>query len=217
MRTPNPPTGFSLSQICRPRPLTAPAGLYNQKLTHLRLLIDLPLLFEARPQPSITYRSLRDSYKADRDTNAQNSAGTNQFSTIGHSSYGNCLLDADRRPPRGWAMRWGLVDRCRVLSLRVGRSGLGRTNACQIPESLSEFLDMETTDERAQLASFRREWNPSAFPRSSRAVGPDKRGACRRARSRRTKAFSSGTNLQARKPRNEMALNPLKTNDPAKS
>ena len=90
MRTPNPPTGFSLSQICRPRPLTAPAGLYNQKLTHLRLLIDLPLLFEARPQPSITYRSLRDSYKADRDTNAQNSAGTNQFSTIGHSSYGNC-------------------------------------------------------------------------------------------------------------------------------
>jgi hypothetical protein len=45
---------------------------------------------------------------------------------------------------------------------------------------------------------------------------PGQRGACRRDRSRRTKAFSS-EEPHARKPRNEMALNPLKTNDPAKS
>ena len=164
MRTPNRPTGFSLSRICRQRSLTAPAGLYNQKLTHLRLLIDLPLLFEARPQPSITYRSLRDSYKADRDTNAQNSAETNQFSTIGHSSYGNCLSDADRHPPRGWAMRWASSTGVVFSACALGRSGLGQTNTCQIPESMSEFLEMETADKRAQLASFRREWNPSAFP-----------------------------------------------------
>src|ERR1700729_992783 len=144
MRTPNPPTGLSLSQICRQRPPAATAGFYNQKLTHLRLLIDLPLLFEARPQPSITYRSLRDSYKADRDTNAQNSAETNQFSTIGHSSYGNCLSDADRHPPRGWAMRWASSPGVVFSACALGRSGLGQTNTCQISESMSEFLEMET-------------------------------------------------------------------------
>src|ERR1700722_4210387 len=93
MRTPNRPTGFSLSRICRQRSLTAPAGLYNQKLTHLRLLTGLPLLFEARPQPSITYRSLRDSYKLTA-TRMHKTARGQGFSPLGHSSYGNCLSDA---------------------------------------------------------------------------------------------------------------------------
>src|SRR3984885_10071107 len=235
MRTPNRPTGFSLSRICRQRSLTAPAGLYNQKLTHLRLLIDLPLLFEARPQPSITYRSLRDSYKADRDTNAQNSAETNQFSTIGHSSYGNCLSDADRHPPRGWAMRWASSTGVVFSACALGRSGLGQTNTCQISESISEFLGVENilraehlcenfgrwkrSEGRAQLGSVRKAMESSWIRRPSRAAtGPDKKGgACRMEPARAAPKLFESEEPHATKPRNEMALNPLKTNDPAKS
>jgi hypothetical protein len=196
MRTPNRPTGFSLSRICRQRSLTAPAGLYNQKLTHLRLLIDLPLLFEARPQPSITYRSLRDSYKADRDTNAQNSAGTNQFSTIGHSSYGNCLSDADRRPPRGWAMRWASSTGVVFSACALGRSGLGQTNTCQISESMSEFLEMETM--RGSARNWRalgRQWNPSAFPdQAERPLARTKRGSLSNGSTPAEQSFLNGKN-----------------------
>jgi len=150
MRTPNPPTGLSLSQICRPRPPTATAGFYNQKLTHLRSLIDQPLLLEARPQPSITYRSLRDSYKADRDTNAQNSAGTNQFSTIGHSSYGNCLSDADRRPPRGWAMRWA--------SPTVSCSQPARWGAAALVKQIGSYSDSCCLGGERQLWPLEASW-----------------------------------------------------------
>ena len=235
MRTPNPPTGFSLSQICRQRPPAATAGLYNQKLTHLRLLIDLPLLLEARPQPSITYRSLRDSYKADRDTNAQNSAGTNY------------RLSSDQRAMQSSARKInsqlsvtvhtgtvyqtltgahhvggpcdGPLDRCRVLSLRVG---------AQRPWS-NKYLPKF----RISCQSFWR-WKYQRSARNWRALGGNgilphspikpngrwpgqKGGACRMEPARAEPKLFESEEPHARKPRNEMALNPLKTNDPAKS
>ncbi len=60
------------------------------------------------------------------------------------------------------------------------------------------------------------EWNPSAFPRSSRATGPEKR-ACRRGSARAELKLFYWKKPHTRKARNEMALNPLKTNDHAKS
>jgi hypothetical protein len=41
MRTHNPPTGLSLSQICRPRPLTAPAGTVSTAGSRITRPIDI--------------------------------------------------------------------------------------------------------------------------------------------------------------------------------
>jgi hypothetical protein len=219
MRTPNRPTGFSLSRICRQRSLTAPAGLYNQKLTHLRLLIDLPLLFEARPQPSITYRSLRDSYKADRDTNAQNSAGTNQFSAIGHSSYGNCYQTLTGAHHVGGPCDGPHRQVSCSQPARWGAAALVKQILAKFQNLCHNFWRWKLSEERAQLASFRKAMESFWIRRPSRAAtGPDKKGgACRMEPARAAPKLFELEEPHATKPRNEMALNPLKTNDPAKS